>query len=65
MIFKPKKDDQLCEIEKSLSLHLRSIEKNTQTIDDLVNGIDEAGRSLLQLMKSVGLEDKLTEKVCL
>ncbi|CAG8589845.1 11650_t:CDS:2 [Funneliformis caledonium] len=58
-------DDQLCEIEKSLSLHLRSIEKNTQTIDDLVNEIDEAENSLLQLMKNAGLDDKLVEKVCL
>ncbi len=54
---KPEKDDQLCEIENSLSLHLRSIEKNTQTIDDLVNEIDEAENILLQLMKNAGLEN--------
>ncbi|CAI2175482.1 10465_t:CDS:2, partial [Funneliformis geosporum] len=35
---------------------------NTQTIDDLVNEIDEAENSLLQLMKNVGLEDKFVEK---
>ncbi|CAG8555600.1 9573_t:CDS:2 [Funneliformis mosseae] len=64
-LYDPEKDDQLCEIEKSLSLHLRSIEKNTQTIDDLVNEIDEAENSLLQLMKNAGLDDKLVEKVCL
>ncbi|RIA95756.1 CENP-Q, a CENPA-CAD centromere complex subunit-domain-containing protein [Glomus cerebriforme] len=64
-LYDPEKDDQLCEIEKSLSLHLRSIEKNTQPIDDLVNEVDEAGRGLMQLMKSAGLEDKLFDKVFL
>lgn len=62
---KPEKDDQLCEIEKSLSLHLRSIEKNTQPIDDLVYEVEEAGKCLLQLMKNTGLEDKLVDKVFL
>jgi hypothetical protein len=64
-LYDPEKDDQLCEIEKSLSLHLRSIEKNTQPIDDLVNDVEEAGKCLLQLIKNAGLEDKLTDKAFL
>ncbi|CAG8437112.1 13931_t:CDS:2 [Rhizophagus irregularis] len=63
--YDPEKDDQLCEIEKSLSLHLRSIEKTTQPIDDLVYEVEEAGKCLLQLMKNSGLEDKLIDKVFL
>ncbi|GBB88075.1 hypothetical protein RclHR1_14600002 [Rhizophagus clarus] len=64
-LYNPEKDDQLCEIEKSLSLHLRSIEKNTRPIDDLVYEVEEAEKCLLQLMKNTGLEDKLADKVFL
>ncbi|CAG8495787.1 2219_t:CDS:2 [Acaulospora colombiana] len=56
-------DEEFCEVENSLSLHLKSIEKNS-VLDGLVSEIHDVEISLVQMMKEIGLKDELDEKIC-
>ncbi|CAG8733097.1 2290_t:CDS:2, partial [Cetraspora pellucida] len=49
-LWDPEQDHELCEIKRSISSHLRSIEKNTKVMDNIVSKVEEAEKSLIQLM---------------
>ncbi|KAF0495088.1 kinetochore protein fta7 [Gigaspora margarita] len=55
-LWDPEQDHELCEIKKSISSHLRSIEKNTKVMDNVVSKVEETEKILIQLMKKASLE---------
>ncbi|CAG8584107.1 890_t:CDS:2, partial [Diversispora eburnea] len=57
-------DDEFCEIRDSINLHLQSIGKNIKPLDRLSDEIYNAEINLIEMMRKVGLKDKLDEKLC-
>ncbi|CAG8687531.1 24009_t:CDS:2, partial [Dentiscutata erythropus] len=55
-LWDPEQDHELCEVKKSISSHLRSIEKNTKVIENIVSEVEETEKILIQLMKKASLE---------